>query len=86
MKPIKSTLHEPSAEEEKEGKLCEYLIAELRNPFKEPRASELLDGMEWSDINTTKTKLCARESQYTYDLLHKEVIKVEEQRKLKVFA
>lgn len=86
MKPIKSTLYEPSTEEANEGKLCEYLIAELKNPFKEPKASELLDGMEWSNIDKTKTKLFTRENQHVYDLLHKEVIKVEEQRKLKVFV
>lgn len=87
MKPIKSTLYQTSSEEdESKGKLCEYLIAELKNPFKEPKASELLDGMEWSNIDKTKAKLFARESQHTYDLLHNEVMKVEEQRKLKVFA
>lgn len=87
MKPIKSTLYQTSSEEdESEGNLCEYLIAELKNPFKEPKASELLDGMEWSNIDKTKMKLFVRESQHVYDLLHKEVMKVEEERKLKVFA
>ncbi|KAL5282837.1 NUDT2.2 family protein [Megaselia abdita] len=84
VKPIKSTLYETSTEEE--GKLCDYLIAELRNPFKEPKASELLDGMEWSNIYETKSKVFTRENQHVYDLLHREVMKVEEERKLKAFA
>lgn len=86
VKPIKSTLYETSTDEEREGKLCDYLIAELRNPFKEPKPSELLDGIEWSNIDKTKKKLSTLENQFVYDLLHKEVMKVEEQRKLKVFA
>lgn len=86
MKPIKSTLYEAFNVEEREGNLCDYLIAELRNPFKEPKASELLNGMEWSNIDETKTKLCTRETQYVFDLLHKEVMNVEEQRKMKVFV
>lgn len=92
MNPIKTTLHESGMAKEQEdddesqGKICEYLIAELRNPFKEPKASELLDGIEWSNIDKTKAKVFTREYQHVFDLVHNEIIKFEQQRKLKIFA
>lgn len=87
MNPIKTTLHDSTMEqeEEKAGKLCEYLIAELKNPFKEPRASELLVGMEWSNIDQTKAKVFTQENQHVFDMVHREIVKIENEKKFNVF-